>query len=418
MEKMSFSDLVHARHSIRVFEKTPVPREVIREIVSLAQWAPYSCNLQLTQCTVVDDPALLARLAKEADGKFAWAPCIVVLSRDARFGNARKASHVSTGGIMQTILLAATDKGLASCPMAGFRGDATIKRILGLPQSHEIDLLIALGYPRSGEEKQDRYRLPIERFAFWNTDSARVNDLRHRSMFIRGWKMADIRSYRARLAPVYLYRDHYRLHVFSRDVFTALLRTYRVHRSDADGDILDLCTYDGTAFRGLLEICPDAQISFADHLPYIGRVFSGLDDRASFVSIDDTQKIDAPSDTYDAVTCFHKIEFTPDWEDLMKEAQRVLKPGGMLFISTMQPTWFKYLFDLLRSVFAGPGLHPSVYDGNPFYKIGPFGYRRLSRIRSICRAIGFDEMASGIDFASGGGKVRHRYGWAVFIKKH
>jgi nitroreductase len=43
---MSFEDAVRARRSIRAFLPKPVPREVIEEVLTTAQFAPSNCNAQ------------------------------------------------------------------------------------------------------------------------------------------------------------------------------------------------------------------------------------------------------------------------------------------------------------------------------------------------------------------------------------
>ncbi|MBP8183370.1 MAG: nitroreductase family protein, partial [Rhodoferax sp.] len=43
---MEFTPLIHARKSIRGYQKKPVPREVIEEIIEVAKWAPSSMNTQ------------------------------------------------------------------------------------------------------------------------------------------------------------------------------------------------------------------------------------------------------------------------------------------------------------------------------------------------------------------------------------
>lgn len=419
MSFSSFSDLVHARRSVRIFEDRPVSRKLVSEILELAQWAPYSCNLQLAQCTVVDDPVLLKRLSTQVDAKFGWAPCIIVLSYDQRLGRKRFASEISVGGIMQTILLAATERGLWSCPMAGFRGDHEIKNSLNIPKQHSLALLIAIGYQARDlvQEKKDRFRLPIEQFAFWNKDEQRRIVMPKLSMRIKDWSMKDIILYRERLAPVYLYHDHYRLHVFSDAVFEAVISKYLSLSENTRKNVLDLCSYDGMALRCLLNKRAEDSYQFADHLPYIGTVLEQLEARPRFVSMSASHVLDAPDKEFDAVTCIHKIEFTPEWERLIQEAFRVLKPGGCLFVSTMQPSFLKRCFDVIRSYFHAYQYRPNVYDGNPFYKIGPFASRDLKYLMRVGEISGFNIVSHGVDRVSSGALVKHDYGWVLFQKR-
>jgi nitroreductase len=61
----------------------------------------------------------------------------------------------------QTLMLAATAHGLASCPMEGF--DALrVRRALGIPSRYCIPVVIALGYQAASQEE----KLPTERYPF------------------------------------------------------------------------------------------------------------------------------------------------------------------------------------------------------------------------------------------------------------
>lgn len=400
-----------------MFDDRSIPREVIREIVQLGQWAPYSCNLQLAQCTIVDDPELLEALSLHADAKFGWAPCILVLSFDGRLGRKRSASEISIGGMMQTILLAATEKGISTCPMAGFAGDQEIKKRLNIPREHELALLIAMGYPTSDSiKKEDRFRLSFGRFAFWNRDASRKADLpKNLSMRIKDWSMNEVISYRERLAPVYLYDRHYRLQVFSDAVFESAVSRFFSVLALSGGKILDLCTYDGAALRCMLRKFPDAAYTFSDHLPYVGSIFRKFRSDLEFVLADESHVLEAGDASVDAVTCFHKIEFTPNWERIVREAFRVLKPGGYLFISTSQPSFAKRFFDMSRAYFLSWPNKPNVYDGNPYYKIGPFGRRNLSSVSEVGKQAGFCIRSSGVERVHGA-VLGHDYGWILFSK--
>ncbi len=62
----SFLDTVKNRHSARVpFEANrPVPKEQLKQILEAAQWTPTAHNMQNFQIVVVDDPKVLAEVAK------------------------------------------------------------------------------------------------------------------------------------------------------------------------------------------------------------------------------------------------------------------------------------------------------------------------------------------------------------------
>jgi nitroreductase len=61
----------------------------------------------------------------------------------------------------QTLLLAASARGLDSCPMEGFSA-GKVARLLDLPRGSVIPLVIALGYRRCDARVEPRWRRPLE----------------------------------------------------------------------------------------------------------------------------------------------------------------------------------------------------------------------------------------------------------------
>jgi nitroreductase/NAD-dependent dihydropyrimidine dehydrogenase PreA subunit len=55
---------VRARRSCRTFQTKPVPRETVRELISIARWAPSAHNSQALDWIAFDDRARIAELSK------------------------------------------------------------------------------------------------------------------------------------------------------------------------------------------------------------------------------------------------------------------------------------------------------------------------------------------------------------------
>jgi len=64
-----------------------------------------------------------------------------------------------------TLMLAATSAGLATLPMEGF-DERRVRRVLGIPRSQTIPVVIAIGY--SADKNLKKTRLPLERFIHRN----------------------------------------------------------------------------------------------------------------------------------------------------------------------------------------------------------------------------------------------------------
>lgn len=112
---MEFKDLIAKRRSIRKFLDKPVSGEVIDRILAASLAAPSARNTRSTRFVVVDDPAVVARMADMRDygsAFMAGAPlAIVVVGATAQSDLWRE-----NGAIAATVLqLACVDEGLASC---------------------------------------------------------------------------------------------------------------------------------------------------------------------------------------------------------------------------------------------------------------------------------------------------------------
>ena len=54
--------MIKDRRSVRKFKDEKVDREVIREIVDIAKWAPSWVNYQIARYTIVDDESIIKEL--------------------------------------------------------------------------------------------------------------------------------------------------------------------------------------------------------------------------------------------------------------------------------------------------------------------------------------------------------------------
>ena len=82
---MEFKELIEKRRSIRKFSERAVPREVVDRILHETLSAPSARNTRTTHLVVVDDPALVARMADMRDYGSAFmkgAPLAIVVLGD------------------------------------------------------------------------------------------------------------------------------------------------------------------------------------------------------------------------------------------------------------------------------------------------------------------------------------------------
>ena len=141
------------RRSIRKFRPEEVPVSCLQEIVEISRLYPSGGNFQPVRFAIITREDL--RDAVFADLKWAmYLPgyaiaanerptAYIVLLRD---DNIRKSCDYDIGAASTMVMLAAADKGLASCPIGNFSKDKMCD-LLALPENLCPELVLALGYP-------------------------------------------------------------------------------------------------------------------------------------------------------------------------------------------------------------------------------------------------------------------------------
>lgn len=175
---MDFSELIQKRQSDRRYAPKPVAREHILKCLEAARLAPSACNSQPWKFVVVDEEAKLAEMADAAIGlgmnKFTvQVPVLVAVVQEpmnmsAKAGALTKNkdySMMDLGMAVENFCLQAAELGLGTCIMGWF-DERRIKKLLGVPRSRRLQLLIALGYPASPTRR--KIRKPLEEISSWN----------------------------------------------------------------------------------------------------------------------------------------------------------------------------------------------------------------------------------------------------------
>jgi nitroreductase len=199
---MNLSEALDKRRSIRVFDKTAtIGEEEIRRLITSAMKAPSSSNVQHWRFVLIKDPALRNNVRAAAfnreyitDASLLVAICADVkawqksperywANAPAEFGarvvsnmerfygkNAeteRDAALYSIGLSTMALLLAATEMGYGSLPIAGFEQEK-VARLINLPKDHIVGLLVAIGKPAADPIPKPG-QLPHEELVFTDT---------------------------------------------------------------------------------------------------------------------------------------------------------------------------------------------------------------------------------------------------------
>jgi len=143
---MDAIECLKTRRSVREYLDTPVPKEIIEDIVDCGRLAASAINIQPWVFIAVTDPAVRKKIADICDhGKFIeQSPvCIVVFCLDGKY-------YLEDGSAAtQNMLNAARAHGLGSCWVAGDKKEYApkIAELLGVPSDYKLVSHIAVGYP-------------------------------------------------------------------------------------------------------------------------------------------------------------------------------------------------------------------------------------------------------------------------------
>ena len=218
---MDVIEAIKSRKSIRGYKSDPVPKEVLKEILDVASRAPSSMNIQPWECTIIAGEVMekikqaaiekfsageappqpkvirgaytgtyrerqvaigvqlfqLMGIAREDTEKrtewmkrgfrFFDAPAAIIISTDESLG---PAAQFDVGTIAQTIALVALNYGLGTCIQGqGIMYHDVIRKFTGIPESKDIIISIAIGYPDLDfpANRVQSAREPLENVVTW-----------------------------------------------------------------------------------------------------------------------------------------------------------------------------------------------------------------------------------------------------------
>jgi Nitroreductase len=163
-------DLINSRQSDRKYSDKPVEKEKLERIIEAGRMAPSACNAQPWKFIVVTDPELVLEIADAASAKLigmnsfvAQAPAILVIVREkpnmsSKVGATIKNkdySLIDIGIATENICLQAKAEGIGSC-IIGWFDERQVKKLLEIPKSKRVELIITLGYSLSDQREKRR----------------------------------------------------------------------------------------------------------------------------------------------------------------------------------------------------------------------------------------------------------------------
>jgi nitroreductase len=148
---MEFIDVIHARTSVRSFSEKEVEEEKITYVLEAARLAPSLRNKQCWRFIVIKNKETITAIAKTSfiNPWLKTAPVLLAACADpteSATNNDIDYYTVDVSIAMEHIILAATDRGLGTCWIAGFN-EEKVKKLLEIPKRIRVVALTPLGYP-------------------------------------------------------------------------------------------------------------------------------------------------------------------------------------------------------------------------------------------------------------------------------
>ena len=162
--------LIKSRQSDRKYLDRPVEREKIDRITEAGRLSPSACNGQPWHFIVVDEPAVRDKVAAATESQVLRmntfvreAPVLIVVLRGKSNFNSRAGdlikqkdySLIDIGIATASMVYQATAEGLGTC-IIGWVDDKRIRKVLGIPASKKVELVISIGYTENNLRKKSR----------------------------------------------------------------------------------------------------------------------------------------------------------------------------------------------------------------------------------------------------------------------
>jgi len=173
-------DLIISRQSDRKYSDKAIEKEKLDRILEAGRMAPSACNAQPWKFIIVTENDLVKKIAEAASAKLlgmnafvAQAPVQIIVVREkpnfsSKVGATIKNkdySLIDIGIATENICLQAKAEGIGSC-IIGWFDESMLRKLLGIPRSKRVELIITLGYSLS--EQREKKRKPAEETVSYN----------------------------------------------------------------------------------------------------------------------------------------------------------------------------------------------------------------------------------------------------------
>ena len=147
-------DAIRSKRMVRRFEDRQLAPDELLRIVDAGRHAASSKNQQAWDFVVVQDRAILRRLAET--GKYAGhvagaAAAVALVTPDPKVPGASLSLVWDAGLAAENMMLAAWELGVGSCPATVYE-QPLVREILGLPVDRFCGWILSFGYPADADD--------------------------------------------------------------------------------------------------------------------------------------------------------------------------------------------------------------------------------------------------------------------------
>ncbi len=150
---MDFNEVIARRRSIRKYKADPVPDAKLRKLQEALRLAPSAANRQEYAFIFVRDARKRQQIAAEAGHQDFLGQAPVLMAAVCEPGRAFDVAIA-----VDHMILAAANEGLGTCWVGWFEREP-VKRVLGIPDSKDVPILVPIGY--ADEVPEARPRKPL-----------------------------------------------------------------------------------------------------------------------------------------------------------------------------------------------------------------------------------------------------------------
>nr|WP_249139097.1 nitroreductase family protein [Actibacterium sp. MT2.3-13A] len=353
-----------SRHSCRVFDGSAIAVETLRQIVIDGTQAPSSCNQQQWHFVIVTDREKLRHARDIAGGNPHFSECSALIYLCFQKGWAHRNHSVvqSVAAAAYHMILSAHLRGFASIWNAGIGDHAALREMLGVPEIFEIQGAIAIGRaapgapaikaPRRAADvimSFDRFErpaatiYPVKPAPSYPMERISNDDNPFAQWDPRAWsweQLADFRGYSvwAKSPTAGVFASRRNADAFARELSMLPCLATGAH-------VAEFMAWGGTSTVELRRrLAPGARLSVVElsvnNLDFIRERLKqeGCAQPQTDFLLSQDGRLPFADGALDAVYFPQSLEQVPDLGGILKEARRVLKPGGALLASSRNMT--------------------------------------------------------------------------------